>query len=227
MENIRAISKTSNVARYPRVPGSPIRSAMDNEFDEAEWSELTDKSLIRRFRAGEQDAATTIYVRYAQRLQNLASSKTNSRLKVQVDPEGIVQSVFRTFFRRVNKGQYDVIGGDELWKLFLVIALNKIRNASKFYRAEKRNVEKTTSFDRINECSVQNDRTDEEALQILKITIDELLADYPGSQRAIILLRVEGCKIDEIAKKTGRAKRSVERTLQQFRNHLNQMIDVD
>ncbi len=45
----------------------------------------------------------------------------------RVDADDIVQSVFRTFFRRVAKGDYEVPDGEELWKLFLVIALNKVR----------------------------------------------------------------------------------------------------
>src|SRR5438552_7748541 len=86
----------------------------------------TDASLLRRFRSGEDDAATELYRRYAARLLDLAAAKASPDLKRRVDPEDIVQSVFRTFFRRAALGEYEVPDGDELWKLFLVIGLNKI-----------------------------------------------------------------------------------------------------
>ena len=41
----------------------------------------------------------------------------------EIGREEIVQSVFGSFFRRARSGDYDVPVGDELWKLFLVIAL--------------------------------------------------------------------------------------------------------
>ena len=39
---------------------------------------------------------------------------------------------------RVRQGDYDVPAGEELWGLFLVIALNRLRAEEKFQRADKR-----------------------------------------------------------------------------------------
>ncbi len=86
--------------------------------------ELTDKTLMRRFRSGEQDAASALYLRYAKRLQQLASRQTSTDLSIRVSSDEIVQSVFRTFFRRVSKGQYDAAAGEDLWRLFLVSIQN-------------------------------------------------------------------------------------------------------
>jgi RNA polymerase sigma-70 factor (ECF subfamily) len=87
----------------------------------------SDHSLLRRLRRGQGDAFTLLYLRYAERLRALAAAQSSPRLAARVDPEDIVQSVFRTFFRRAAQGQYDVPEGEEIWKLLLVIALNKIR----------------------------------------------------------------------------------------------------
>ena len=98
---------------------------------EPEMSEdqSSDRSLLRRFRHGQADAPTQLYLRYAERLQALAARQTSPELGRRLDPEDIVQTVFRTFFRRVAEGSYDVPDGEEIWKLLLVIALNKIRDA--------------------------------------------------------------------------------------------------
>src|SRR3954464_2443879 len=95
--------------------------------------DVTDASLLRRLRLGSEDAATQLYLRYAHRLHALARARTSSDLARQVDAEEIVQSVFGSFFRGVSRGYYDVPAGEELWKLFLIIALNKIRSKGTYY----------------------------------------------------------------------------------------------
>jgi len=188
-----------------------------------DWIDLTDRSLLRRFRDGQGDAATALYLRYAQRLQRLADSQTDPRIALQVDPEGIVQSVFRTFFRRVSDGHYDVIASDELWKLFLVIALNKIRNTAAHHRAAKRNPIGVASLDENMLATVGEQ--DQQALVALRLTIQEILQEVPEAQRRIVLLRIEGFEVQEIADQVGRSKRSVERLLQEFRNRLRAVIE--
>ena len=89
----------------------------------------SDRSLLRRLRGGSEDAATQLYLKYAKRLRALARATTSAQLARRVDADDIVQSVFRTFFRAASQGLYDVPAGDDLWKLLLVIALNKIRAA--------------------------------------------------------------------------------------------------
>ena len=184
----------------------------------------TDHSLLRRIRGGEQDAATALYVRYAQRLQALAKAKTSPALAARIDPEDVVQSVFRTFFRRASEGHYDVPEGDELWKLFLVISLNKIRTLASFHRAAKRDVTSTVALEHSDPAAVARDGSEEEALHTLEMIIDETLGDLPMVQREMIRLRIEGHGVSEIAETTQRSKRSVERVLQQFRNRLGRLV---
>jgi RNA polymerase sigma-70 factor (ECF subfamily) len=74
----------------------------------------TDESLLFRFQRGQSDAATALYLRYAKRLHALVSKQRGADLAARVDPEDIVQSVFRTFFRRAAAGHYVVPQGDEL-----------------------------------------------------------------------------------------------------------------
>ena len=152
----------------------------------------------------------------------LAERKTDGNLAVRVDPEGIVQSVFRTFFRRFSDGQYSVADGEDLWNLLLVISLNKLRSRAKKHRAAKRDVSKTILLDESHQKrSVQNN----EALLILRMTIEEIIGSLPVIEHDIIRLRIEGHVVTEIAKKTNRAKRTVERILQNFRNRLREQID--
>ena len=193
---------------------------MDESF-----SEISDGSLLRRYKSGDQAAATRLYLKYAHRLHGLAVAQTGQDLKTRIEPEDIVQSVFRTFFRRAKDGHYQVPDGEELWKLFLVIGLHKIRDAASYHRAEKRNVQKTLSLSDNNQdfAATAPDKIAENTLQIV---IDELLQRLSSSQKEIIMLRLEGMTVDDIAESTQRSRRTVERTLQKFRELLQQQLDA-
>jgi RNA polymerase sigma-70 factor (ECF subfamily) len=180
-----------------------------------------DASLVRRLRVGDEDAATQLYRRYAGRLRQLAAAQAGPDLAPRFDPEDVVQSVFRTFFRRAAAGEYDVPAGDELWNLFLVIGLNKVRALAARHRAGKRDVRQTSGGEAVAPAAAAGD----EDLRVLEMTIDELLDPLPASHREIVILRIGGHEVADIAARTGRAMRSVERILQEFRTRLRGVLN--
>lgn len=187
--------------------------------------ESSDNSLVRRFRAGEDDAATQLYKRYADRLYRLAQRNTATDLTRRFDAEDVVQSVFRTFFRRVRTGLYDLPDGDELWRLLLVISLNKIRALAIHHRAQKRSVNATVAPGPELLSQFTGTSSESLALTSLKLVIGDVLKDLPEVQQQMIVRRIEGCQVEEIAAETGRSKRTVERVLQDFRGRLRGLID--
>ncbi|MCA9262301.1 MAG: sigma-70 family RNA polymerase sigma factor [Planctomycetales bacterium] len=201
----------SRDARVPSEGGAPGAGASDH-------------SLLRRFRAGEQDAATELYLRYSSRLLGLANRQTSEALSARLDADDIVQSVFRTFFRRVADGCYDVPPGDELWQLLLVLALNKIRSQATYHRAKKRDVGATVSAEQVAGASDASRGDDERSLQILELTVEEALHELPPSHQQMIRMRIEGHSVQEIADETERAKRSVERVLKNFRDRMQKLV---
>lgn len=180
----------------------------------------SDLDLLDRFRHGDQDAAIQLYYRYSERLLQLAERNTSQLMASRFDPEDVVQSVFRTFFRRASTGQYEAPEGDELWKLLLVIALNKVRSQAAYHRANKRDVRRTQSMPNSDENGANSAGSQEIAKSILSMSIEELIQNQPESHRGIIRLRVEGEDIQSIAEKEKRSKRTVERVLQSFRKQL-------
>ncbi len=164
--------------------------------------ELSDRSLLRRLRLGSQDAATELYVRYAHRLEQLAQARCGSDLSSRLDAEDIVQSVFSSFFRGVNQGYYDVAPGDELWRLLLVIALNKIRARGNYHRAGCRDVRATTHEVDLEERQASVDDSDH-SLAFLEMVIDEILQGLPDGHRDVVRWRIEGHEVAEIADRSG------------------------
>lgn len=64
--------------------------------------------LMGRLRAGEDDAAREVFRRFGRRLLALARRQFEHRLAHKIDPEGVVQSAFRSFFFRHRAGKFEV-----------------------------------------------------------------------------------------------------------------------
>lgn len=190
-------------------------------------AEPSDGSLLRRFRDGSQDAATQIYQRYFHRLRALAKAKCAPDLASRIDAEDIVQSVFGSFFRAASQGYYSVPAGEELWKLFLVIALNKIRARGAFHRAAKRDVRVTGSQEALENWIETTGGAADDAQKFLQFTIDEALERLSPIHKRMVLLRIEGYEVVEISQQTGRSKRTVERILQETRKQLADLLPTE
>jgi RNA polymerase sigma-70 factor, ECF subfamily len=188
-------------------------------------SQISDHSLMKRLRLGSEDAATQIYLRYAHRLRALARSQSSPELARCVDADEMVQSVFGSFFRGARQGYYDVPVGDELWKLFLVIALNKIRAKGAFYHAAKRDVRMTAGGGVLEKCPEIASDDESAELSHLHLTIQEAMQSLPDEHREIVSLRIEGYRVEEISDRTKRSKRTVERILQEVRKRLSYLVD--
>ena len=81
--------------------------------------------LVRHWRAGDETAAARLYGRYAQQLLRLAEQHLSRRLSGRVDEEDVVQSVFRTFFRRSGGGEFQIDSSAQIWKLLVKITVLK------------------------------------------------------------------------------------------------------
>jgi RNA polymerase sigma-70 factor (ECF subfamily) len=185
----------------------------------------SDHALLQRFRRGNEDAATQIYLRYANRLRGLAQAQMSPDLARRVEIDDIVQSVFRSFFRRASTGYYNVPAGEELWKLFLVIALHKIRNQGNFHHAAKRDIRRTADSSHLEQRIDAKAEGDSAAFAFLQLVIDEALERLSPQHREMVQLRIEGYEVIEIARKTGRSKRTVERILQEARRKLKDLLE--
>src|SRR5437762_6283177 len=178
----------------------------------------TDQRLLERFQKGDREAASQLYQRYAERLLALTRRKSSSALACRLDPDDIVQSVFRNFFHAAREGGYDVPPGEDLWKLLLVIALNKIRARGTFHRAAKRDVRRTRRIEGLDPYTLAKENPyGQSAATFLRLVAEEALASLSPLLRRIVELRIEGYQVHEIAQLTGRSLRTVERTLQDCR----------
>ena len=185
--------------------------------------EPSDRQLLLQFQEGSQEAATSLYSRYAHRLRAFVRRDTIASVGSCFDAEDIVQSVFRRFFKRASQGNYEVPASEELWNLFLVIALNRLRAEEAYHRAAKRDASPDRA-DAEPRQSGRSPRTAGPGDRVSNVVIDEALEHLPALQKQVVKLRIEGYEVAEIAEKIGRAKRTVERALQESRKQLSVLL---
>lgn len=187
--------------------------------------EQSDRSLLREFRKGDQQAAEVLYVRYASRIRALIQANCSMQLSQRVDPDDVMQSVFRSFFEGASQGLYDAPQGTELWRLLLVIALNKLKKEERRHRTGKRSVDRTQAISADTELPAYADNAHDWEYVVMQLTIEEALAKLPTQHRLMMELRLQGYEVAEIAERSGRSKRSVERCLQDVRKHLKATLE--
>ncbi len=181
--------------------------------------EPSDVSLLQRLQDGSQTAATILYDRYACQLRQLIESNCSAELARCIEPDDILQSVFRRFFEQARKGLYDAPTEADLWKVLLVIALNRVRDLGDFYRAGKRDVRLTVSASH-DETLLGRHLPDESANAFLRLVVEESLSLLPPLYRTVCELRLAGHEVAEISDQVGRSRRTVERVLQDCRRRL-------
>ena len=62
--------------------------------------------LLDRFRDGDDEAAHELFNRYVDRLVALARTRLSAQMKRRVEPEEVVQSAYRSFFRKAGEGKF-------------------------------------------------------------------------------------------------------------------------
>jgi RNA polymerase sigma-70 factor, ECF subfamily len=189
---------------------------------------VSDNSLVRRLRAGSETAADRLHDRYVARLRALARAKLSADMAGRVDADDIVQSVFRRFFQAAAREDYDAPAGEDLWDLLLVITLNRVRSEAAYQRAAKRDIRRTVKSGADDDPLAAVADRDDSAAAALRLHVAEALERLPADYQRVVELRMDGYEVAEIASSIGRAKRTVERLLQEARGVLRSaLIETD
>jgi RNA polymerase sigma-70 factor, ECF subfamily len=183
----------------------------------------TDHSLASRVKDGDQDAAHVLYKRYVQRVFGLVDSRLGAKLRATIDAEDIVQSVFRSMFRGVQAGNYEVEPGSTLWNLLAVISLTKLRKRAHHQTAQRRNLNRLVSLQTLADGDAIDVSTDD----FLNICIRETMQKLRPSDRQILLLRIQGFTLAEISERTSFSCRTIARRLRTSRKHLASLLLED
>ena len=185
--------------------------------------------LIHRFQVGGpgDEAARRVWERYLPRLLTLARGHLDPRIRALHDEEDVAQSMGRTFFKRLGRGDFDLADRDALWALLVTITLNKARNAADHHFAARRDVRREQSL-----ALSAEDRSGAPHESLALEAADPTPADAAGLNEAlerrlrdlpepdlkhVALMKLEGYTNREIAEAIECSERGVERKLNLIR----------
>src|SRR5689334_16179397 len=94
--------------------------------------------LLDRLRAGDRAAFDGLFELYAGRLAAVAKRHLSRRLAARADGADVVQSAFRTFYRRNAAGRLRVANSRHLWLLLVRITVLKARAKGRHHAAAAR-----------------------------------------------------------------------------------------
>ncbi len=182
-------------------------------------------------RAGDSDAARELFTRFATRLVGLARSRLDTRLRQKVDPEDVVQSVYKSFFRRAADGQFDFQTWNSLWTILAVITLRKCGHRIEYFRAACRDVRReqvsaANSDDSLASFeAIAREPEPTEAAELTE-TLERVMQQLDDRERQILMLRLQGYSTTEIAPLVHRTDRTVRLVLERIRKLLESERDA-
>lgn len=177
---------------------------------------MTEKSteLVTRWRQGDEAAAAVLHQRYGERLIQLARKRLSAKFQGRLDPEDVVQSVFRTIFRRTRNGAFEFEKDDDLWKLLVTVTLNKVRNK---VRGKKRDPNREVGQFDDSLAAIMSGEPSTLDLVTFTDLLNEICGQLSPIESELLTLRLEGFTQEEIASKNNVDVRTIRRRIGKIR----------
>jgi RNA polymerase sigma-70 factor (ECF subfamily) len=175
-------------------------------------------SWLQRVLAGESGFEAEVVQRYSVRLLDLASRELPDRVRGRVDPEDLVQSVYRSFFKRLNEGRFSFNDSSDLWRLLAAMTFQRVTKAVRYHQQQRRDVRRERRLppgpdSQSDDPAIIERQPGPEDLVVLVDSLERLLDQLPETYRDIAVLHLQGVPIDEIARSVNRSRRTVFRAL--------------
>jgi DNA-directed RNA polymerase specialized sigma24 family protein len=190
---------------------------------------LSDSSCgrwITRLQSGDDAAVEKLWSVYFEKLVRMAHRRLQTKYRRIQDAEDVALSAFETLCRGARQHRYPSLTDHHgLWKLLVTITMNKVRRIVRDQTRVKRGGmfrdvtdfdESTNSLDMLNHL-VSREPTPEFAVQVAE-QYRTLLEQLPNGDLAeIAAMKLEGYTNSEIAERSNRSERTIERKLNLIR----------
>jgi RNA polymerase sigma-70 factor (ECF subfamily) len=187
--------------------------------------------LHARLRRGDDAAAAELYRRFAGRLIRVAQRSLDARTRRKVDPEDVLQSVFKSFFWRHGDGQYQLKDWNGLWGLLVLITLRKCGHKIRYFHRDARDVDREVDPPTPEDTDVPWEPPAEHPTPTHGLILAELLEElYRGLKerdRTIVQLRLQGYTAREIGTQVELTEYTVQGVLRHVRKRLEALRDAD
>jgi RNA polymerase sigma-70 factor (ECF subfamily) len=179
-------------------------------------------SITERLKADANLAAPELDEQYRARLCQLVEREMNRRFRRREDPEDVVQSAFRTFYRRNSKGEFHIDCSVDLWRLLETITRHKILKHVEKLGAGKRNP-KREEYPEGDDLRGQVPTPEDTA--IAADLMENAMAGLDETYVKVFHMRLQKCTEEEIAAKLGCTRAFVRTKLNRIRDRIERLSD--
>jgi RNA polymerase sigma-70 factor (ECF subfamily) len=170
-----------------------------NPISEADFAEL-----IGRIRSGDARAAEQLVRQYEPLIRRAIRVRLEDhRLRHVFDSMDVCQSVLASFFLRTAAGSYDLQQPQDLVRLLVRMAQNKLAEAARRQYRQKRDRGRTVgASDTLLERIALSDPTPSRVIEGREL-LQQFLSQMSAQERELVQLRGQGHGWPEIAKRLG------------------------
>ena len=178
--------------------------------------------LIRRVRAGDEQAATEVVRLYEPAIRRLVRIRLlDVRLRQRLDSMDICQSVMASFFVRAALGEYELNEPEQLLKLLATMARNKLADQARQQRAERR-----VAVTRQDERKLVAADPSPSQQAALKELVEKARRRLSPEERQLLSLREQGRGWEEIAAALGGSPEALRKRLARAVDWITQELEL-
>ena len=139
----------------------------------------------------------------------------------------MVQSVFRTFLRRVEGGQFELDSGSDLWRLLCAITLTKVRQKGRYHQRQERDLGREVHLDGAPQgwTAMPGDFEDPADMAEFADFFAQIVSNLDDEERTVLLLRLQGHSNAEMAEEMKVSGRTVRRIQVRLRTRFEDQLE--
>jgi RNA polymerase sigma factor (sigma-70 family) len=168
-------------------------------FDDATFTEF-----IQRIRAGDDHAAEELVRRYEPLIRREVRLRIeDERLNRAFDSMDVCQSVLASFFVRAAAGEYDLDEPQNLVRLLVSMARNKLASKARQEHRQRRDHRRVTVTDPEAMNELMDGQPSPSEILSRRELLERMRASLSDEEREIADLRVEGLAWEQVAARLG------------------------
>jgi RNA polymerase sigma-70 factor (ECF subfamily) len=184
------------------------------------------RDLIRRIRAGDQDAAGELVRRYEPTIRRAVRFRlSDARLGRVLESMDICQSVLASFFVRAAAGQYEIDQPEQLLRLLVTMARNKLASQARKEQAERRDNRRANAAADAQELAAPDPSPSEQVAS--RELLEEVRRRLSPDERRLVELRNEGLEWADIAAQLGGNAVALRKQLSRALDRVTQELGID
>ncbi len=177
------------------------------------------RSFLDRIKAGDNDAARELLVRYESGVRLVVRRQLPKLLRSRFDSLDFLQSVWGSFFEKVKTCPTDLESPEQLMAFLAWTARNKVIDEYRHSMTQKNNLarEERLHFDDEGPRELADRTETPSVLAQAHDAFDHLRELLPESRRSVLDLKAQGYTSKEIGERLGISERTVQRILEDLR----------